>query len=135
MIRSRILKVNGLDFERKLDIKNYKTREEEREARFRNRGVNLTYRDKLTASEEIREGKPFSGKLDPNMAELSVEFRYADRLGFKLGDEISFDIQGLEVKGRIVNFRSVQWTSFQPNFFIIMQSGFLEEAPKTFIGS
>jgi putative ABC transport system permease protein len=135
LIRSRIVKVNDQDFERKVDSQTYKTREEERESRFRNRGVNITFRNSLSESEEIIEGQPFSDRLDPLIAELSVEFRYADRLGLKLGDVMVFDIQGVEVKGRIINFRSVRWTSFQPNFFIAMQPGFLEDAPKTFIGA
>lgn len=135
MVRSRILKVNDQDYERQIDTQTYKTREEERDARFRNRGINLTYRGELSSSEEITDGRPFSDKINPEMAELSLEYRYADRMHLKLGDVLTFDVQGVEVKGRIVNFRSVRWTSFQPNFFVVMQPGFLDDAPKTFIAS
>lgn len=138
MIRSRLLKVNGQDYERKLEEQGFKTREEEREARFRNRGINLSYRHDLSSSENIVEGRPFSGVFDPvkqKRAELSVEFRFAERMSFKIGDILIFDVQGVEVEGEIINFRKVNWASFQPNFFVLMQNGVLNDAPKTFIAA
>ncbi len=138
LIRARITKVNGDEYERKLDDSNFKTREAENEARFRNRGVNLSYRKVLSDSENIIEGRPFSGTFDSTSnrrAELSIETRFADRMGFKLGDIITFDVQGLEVIGEIVNIRKVKWISFQPNFFILFQDGVLNDAPKTYIAA
>lgn len=66
-------------------------------------------------------------------AELSVEQKYADRLGIKIGDVMLFDVQGVEIEGQVINLRKVKWTSFTPNFFILMQNGVLNDAPKTFI--
>ncbi|MBO9668495.1 MAG: FtsX-like permease family protein, partial [Bdellovibrio sp.] len=68
-------------------------------------------------------------------AELSVEERFADRMNFKLGDLLIFDVQGVEVEGQIVNLRKVKWTTFQPNFFVLVQNGVLNDAPKTFIAA
>lgn len=138
LVRARILKVNGLDYERKIEAQGFKTREEEREARFRNRGMNLSYRTDLSSTENIIEGRAFSGEFDPakqKRPELSVEYRFAERMGFKLGDVLVFDVQGVEVEGEIINLRKVKWTSFQPNFFILVQNGVLNEAPKTFIAA
>nr|WP_295906154.1 FtsX-like permease family protein [uncultured Bdellovibrio sp.] len=138
LVRARILKVNGQDYERKLETQGFKTREEERDARFRNRGVNLSYRQDLSGTENIVEGRPFSGDFNPEKqkrAELSVEVRFAERMGFKIGDVLVFDVQGVEVEGEIINLRKVKWTSFQPNFFILVQNGVLNEAPKTFIAA
>lgn len=136
MVRARILKINGVDYERKEESKTYRTREEEVEARSRNRGVNLSYRKHLSDSEMIVDGRPFSKTRDPSRAwaELSVEYRFAERLNLKIGDQILFDVQGVEVLGQIINLRRVKWTSFQPNFFILFEDGFLNEAPKTHIG-
>ena len=53
----------------------------------------------------------------------------------KLGDVLTFDIQGIEIKGKVTSFRKVKWASFEPNFFILVQPGFLEMAPKIFIMS
>lgn len=137
MIRARLLRVNGNDFERKLEEGQvFRTREEETEARFRNRGINLSYRDQISDSEVIVAGRPFAGVFNGNTqkhAELSIENKYADRLGIKIGDIIHFDVQGIEISGQVVNLRKVKWTSFQPNFFVMVQDGVLNEAPKTYI--
>lgn len=138
LVRARILKVNDQGFERAQEDSGFQTREEENRIRFRNRGVNLTYREKLSESETLQEGRDFSGKYDPaagKPAELSVEERFAERMELKLHDRITFDIQGIEVEGEIINLRSVKWNSFQPNFFIQLQPGVLEEAPKTYLAS
>ncbi|MBS1969415.1 MAG: ABC transporter permease [Bdellovibrionales bacterium] len=136
LVRARILKVNGQEFERKAEDGGFTTREQEAEARFRNRGVNLSYREGVSESETIVEGRPLAPMFDPSKqkyAELSVEAKYADRLGIKIGDVLQFDVQGVEIDGQVVNLRKVKWTSFQPNFFVIMQNGVLNDAPKTFI--
>lgn len=138
LIRARILKVNDQDYERKIEAEGFKTREEEREARFRNRGMNLSYREGLSNSEIMVEGRPFSGVFDPEKQkrpELSVEVRFAERMGFKIGDVLLFDVQGVEVEGEIINLRKVKWTSFQPNFFVLVQEGVLNDAPKTWIAA
>lgn len=135
LVRSRILKVNDENYERTSDSEKFvTTREDEQEARFRNRGVNLTYRNELSSAEKMIEGRAFSEKPG-EMAEISLESSYADRLKIKLGDVLTFDIQGFEIKGKVVNFRKVQWTKFEPNFFIVFQEGFVEEAPKIFLAA
>lgn len=138
MIRSRIIKINNEDYERKVDTQIFKTREEERDARFRNRGVNLSYRPKLSDSEQIVDGKFFTEKYNPESNKpvgLSLEEKYASRMGIKMNDEVIFDIQGVELKGIVESLRSVKWISFQPNFFILFQEGVLDEAPKTYIAT
>ncbi|MBX3034519.1 MAG: FtsX-like permease family protein [Bdellovibrionaceae bacterium] len=136
LIRSRILKVNGQDFERQLNDSAFRTREEDREARMRNRGVNLSFRPALADSETVTEGRPMEGAWNAESGrrpQLSVEERYAGRMGLKIGDVLLFDVQGVELEGEIVNLRKVRWTSFQPNFFVLIQEGVLDDAPKTWI--
>lgn len=129
-IRSRLLTVNGQEFERR-QIGTWSTREEENEARFRNRGVNLSYRPELSPSEKIYAGIAWE-KMGPQ--DMSVEKDYAERIGVKLGDELRFDVQGVELRGKVVSLREVNWDSFEPNFFVQFRAGgLLEEAPKTWI--
>lgn len=137
MIRARLMEVNGVPFEKAQEVKFGVTREEELENRFRNRGFNLSYRSGLNESEEIIEGVPFSGTYNysQGVAEISMEKFLLEQLKLKLGDVLTFDVQGVSIKGKIVNIRSVRWTSFQPNFFIIFQPGVLEDAPKTYLAS
>jgi putative ABC transport system permease protein len=69
---------------------------------------------------------------DPGLAradEISLEQGFADSIGAKLGDELTFDVSGNEVKGRVTSLRKVMWQSFQPNFFIVMHPSLLVGAP------
>lgn len=130
-IRARILTVNNQPFER-AKTGDWSTREEENDARFRNRGINLTYRKDLSESESIVAGKAWK---DLNSDEVGVEEAYAERLKLKLGDELKFDIQGVELQAKIASLRSIKWNAFTPNFFIQFPDGVLNEAPKTWIMS
>lgn len=127
MIRGRIIKIN----------ENSKLQTEENETR--SSAVNLSYRTNLKISEEIIEGREFSGVYDSKdfskPIELSVEKRYANRTGIKLGDKIIFDVLGLELQTVVVNIRSVKWTEFTPNFFFILQDGAINDAPKTILAT
>ena len=126
MIRGRIIKIN----------ENSKTQDQESN---RSSAVNLSYRTNLKESEEIIEGREFSGVYDSKdfskPIELSVEKRYANRTGIKLGDKIVFDVLGLELQTVVVNIRSVKWTEFTPNFFFILQEGAINDAPKTILAT
>ena len=130
-IRARILAVNGRPFERG-QVGRWSTREEETEARFRNRGVNLSYRREISPSERVVAGKAWE-RLSVDPPEISVEESYAERLGLRLGDRVRFDIQGVELEARIASLRAVEWDSFLPNFFIQFPDGVLNDAPKTWI--
>ncbi|MBC87107.1 MAG: hypothetical protein CL677_07985 [Bdellovibrionaceae bacterium] len=136
MVRARLTSVNGSDFEKKKG--RALTREEKKEQRFRNRGFNLSYRDSLSESETLLDGEPFSGTYSGDgtePAEISIETRFADRLDLEIGDVLTFDVQSIPVTGKIINTRSVKWSSFQPNFFVLFQPGVLEPAPKTYLAS
>lgn len=137
MVRARLVAVNGEKFE--IDTEQQLTREDEREARFRNRGMNLSYASGLNSSERLVDGVEFTGPYsDETMqapAEISLEERFASRLGLALGDVLEFDILGMPVFGKVVNLRSVRWTTFIPNFFITFQEGILNDAPKTFLAT
>lgn len=138
MVRARITKVNDKDFERGLENQTFRTREDESEARTRNRGVNISYRSEASADETIVDGDPFptpSHDAKSGLPLISLEKRYAERMQLKIGDELTFDVQGVEVRAKVHNFRKVNWSSFQPNFFILIQKNVLEDAPKTFIAT
>ncbi|MGA1933180.1 ABC transporter permease [Arcobacter sp. YIC-464] len=126
MIRARVLKING--------------KEQSQEGQnARNSAVNLSYRSDLKTTEQILEGREFSGVYNSadfsKPIELSVEKRYAKRRGISLGDTVVFDVLGLEVVSKVVNIRSVKWTEFTPNFFLLLQEGAINDAPKTMLAT
>lgn len=140
MIRARLIKINGqplLKREAVVEEQNFQTREDDNSERIRNRGVNLSYRSQLSWSETLVDGKFNGEKCNPEVApcEISLEQTYARRLGAELGDKLIFDVSGIEVEGVVTSLRTVKWTSFEPNFFILFQPGLLEEAPKTYLSS
>ena len=137
MVRARLEKVNGKSFNVNTEEVAL-TREEERQQNFRRHNLNLSYRTQLADSEQIVEGRPLASKFawdSGKPAEVSLEVRYAERMGFKLGDLLTFNVQEVLVEAIVINLRRVQWNSFQPNFFILFQPGVLEDAPGTFLGS
>lgn len=102
------------------------------------RMYNLTYQEKLKDSEELVDGEVWDSAWDFNSPELpgiSVEQNFAQRMGFRIGDVLTFDVQSVPVQGRVVNTRKVDWNSFQPNFFLSFQPGVLDPAPKTFVAA
>lgn len=140
MIRARLVKINGEPLAKRTPVEeeqNFQTREDDNSERMRNRGVNLSYRSELSWSETLVAGKFNGNKCDPEVApcEISLEQTYARRLGAELGDKLIFDVSGIEVEGVVTSLRTVKWTSFEPNFFILFQPGILEEAPKTYLSS
>ena len=56
-------------------------------------------------------------------------------LELKLGDLLGFDIAGETVTATVTSFRTVEWDSFSPNFFMVFSPGVLEPYPATYITS
>ncbi|MBU0697232.1 MAG: ABC transporter permease [Bacteroidetes bacterium] len=97
---------------------------------FRNE-LRVTFQDTLTSAEKITEGK-WEGKVaKPNdPVYVSIEENYAARLGVKIGDKITFDVQGVPISTVVGSFRAVNWNRMQTNFRIVFPTGVLEEAPQ-----
>lgn len=137
MVQARLKLINDKEVE-KVSQKESFSREAEREQRSRNRGVNLSYRPFLHKSESIVDGEAITGSYNfegDKLPKLSIEERYAKRMDLKIGDKMTFDIQGLPIEGIVTNLRKVKWNTFQPNFFILFQPGVVDDAPKTFLAA
>jgi putative ABC transport system permease protein len=101
-----------------------------------------TYRDTLVASERLaagswwKAGTPATGAAGNNGGDLpgiSVESGLAQELGVGLGDEIVWDVQGIQIPTRVASLREVDWARFEPNFFVVFEPGSLEGAPHTLV--
>ena len=95
-----------------------------------------TFRDKPAASETIVGGKWFGAKalkVAPDTGEISLEEGIAKELNVKLGDVITWNVQGVEIPTRITSLRKVVWTRFEPNFFVVFAPPLLEAAPKQYL--
>jgi putative ABC transport system permease protein len=95
-----------------------------------------SYRGALSDTEKVTAGN-FVGQVAPGEARVpvSVEEGLAKDLQVKLGDALTFDVQGVPVTAYVASLRQVEWQRMQPNFFIVFPEGALEAAPKTFMAA
>lgn len=135
MIRARLEKKNDEPFIRDKRAYDFRRREEDETARVRSNSLNLTYRSYLTDAEKIVEGEPFppGGAQEDRLPFISIEKRWSQRMNVDLGDKLTFDVQGVEFEGIVRNIKEVKWTSFYPNFFVTVEPGIIDAAPKTFL--
>jgi putative ABC transport system permease protein len=95
-----------------------------------------TYRDSIASSEKIIKGKWFSSAAltsHSDTGEVSIAQDIAEELKLKVGDVITWDVQGVQVPSRVTSIREVTWTRFQPNFFAVFSPPSMQNAPKQFV--
>ncbi len=99
-----------------------------------NREANLSWSATLSSSNEIVAGEWWPADYDgPPL--ISIEEESATNAGLVIGDKLRFFVAGREVEGTIASIRTINWDSFQPNFFIVLSPGALDDMPTTFISS
>ncbi len=99
-----------------------------------NREANLSWNAELSASNELVDGTWWPPEYDgPPL--VSIEEESAVNTGLGIGDQLTFVVAGREVAAEIASVRKVNWDSFQPNFFIVLSPGALDEMPTTYISS
>ncbi len=87
----------------------------------------LTSLETLPADNVIVEGALWS---DPERAEVSVEQDFAADLGVGVGDIVTFNIQGVPLELLVSSIRTVEWERFSINFFLVVEPGVLDNAPR-----
>lgn len=112
------------------------SREDQQRRFFRGREQRLTWRAEPGPDETTIAGRwPADDPADPTRAEVSLEHRFADRLGVGVGDVIRFRIQGVDLDATVVGLRDVRFASLRPNFFIVANPGALADAAPTWISA
>ncbi|PYP76189.1 MAG: hypothetical protein DMD35_19270 [Gemmatimonadetes bacterium] len=93
-----------------------------------------TFRDSVVASERVTAGRFHTGGSPvAAIPEVSVDKGVAEDMRLALGDTITWDVQGVRVPTRVTSFREVNWTRFEPNFFVVFERRALEDAPKQYV--
>ena len=127
MVRARMQTINDEDV---------KTREypDEGGKWMANREQNLTWAETLSSSNEVVKGEwwPADYVGEPL---VSLEEEAAMELGVDLGDRLQFLVAGQEIALTVSSFRTINWDSFQPNFFMVLSPGALDGYPSTFVAS
>jgi putative ABC transport system permease protein len=95
--------------------------------------INLTWLGELADDNDVVAGEFWSpGDAEP---QLSIEQSLAERTGLKLGDRVEFKVGGEPMTVTITSIRSVQWDTFRPNFFMVLNPGLGEQYAHTYISS
>ena len=93
----------------------------------------LTREQRLTSLETLAEDNVIvEGALwsDPDRAEVSIEQDFAADLGVGVGDTVTFNIQGVPLELLVSSIRTVEWERFSINFFLVVEPGVLDAAPR-----
>ncbi len=120
-IRGRLVAKNDVPFSEEAIKQNNSLRRE----------LNLTQSNQLPNDNAITNGQAqFNG-----IGQVSVESKTAESLGIQIGDKLTFSLPEGNLQAKVVNFRSVEWESFSPNFFFIFSPKTLDENAGSYLGS
>lgn len=120
-IRGRLVAKNDVPFSEEVIKQNNSLRRE----------LNLTQSNQLPNDNAITKGQTqFNG-----VGQVSVENKTAESLGIQIGDKLTFSLPEGTLQAKVVNFRSVEWESFSPNFFFIFSPKTLDENAGSYLGS
>ena len=124
LIRTRIQRINNIP------VQEYESQVSD--AYYLYREQNLSSRATLD-DDILKEGQWFNANDD--IIETSVESRFAKRLGLKLSDQIEFEILGYPFVVTVTSIRDVNWGSFKPNFFMVIEPPYLKDMPQSMVGA
>ena len=96
-----------------------------------NREWRVTFRDSLIDSETLSEGEWVgTWNAGSGPVPISLESGVARSNGIRIGDTMSFNVQGSVIQTRVASLRDVDWGRIQTNFLVLFPAGVLESAPK-----
>ncbi|MGH8726461.1 MAG: ABC transporter permease, partial [Burkholderiales bacterium] len=124
MVRGRLIAVN----QKPVSDADYA---EERAKRLVEREFNLSYMSELPSHNTITAGRWFSA----DEKALSVEQGIAERLGWKLGDELTWEVGGERFSARVTSLRKLRWDSMKVNFFVVTPPRVLAGFPASFVSA
>jgi putative ABC transport system permease protein len=124
MVRGRLVKVNQIALSSESFV-------DENAKRLIDREFNLSYTKDLPVKNSVIAGKWLGANNDSH--EISMEAGIMKSLGLKLGDQITFEVVGMPYEVKITSIRKLDWNSMRVNFFAIMPTSLLQEAPQTWI--
>lgn len=135
MVRGRLVMVNG----QAITGTGYA---DERAQRLVDREFNLSWSAALPEGNSVTAGRWFAEESgrgpetgQGGRREFSVEQGLAETLRLALDDELTYEIAGKKLSGRITSLRRLEWDSMRVNFFVVTPPGILENYPATYITS
>jgi len=142
MVRGRVSHINSVEVKKAVSEKAQQHNSLRRE-------LNMTWTDNLPKGNKIVKGQwdwlalsdkenISDGDNEPDQqisASISIEDKMAKALDLKIGDSLTFKVGGDSWTAKISSFRSIDWQTFTPNFYIIANPGTLEGFSPTYINA
>lgn len=126
LVRARISHVNGVP------LSEYDAGSERAEEELSD-DLNVSWSATLNPDNEIVDGQWWEeGDSEP---QLSLEWDELDDMGLALGDELTFAVAGQSATVRITSTRRINWESFGPNFFMVVNPGVMDRFAHTYVTS
>jgi putative ABC transport system permease protein len=94
-----------------------------------------TWRDTVVASEQVTAGhwfRPQAGPAD-TIPEVSIDADIAEEMRLRLGDTLTWNLQGVMLRTRVTSFRKINWAQFTPNFYAVFERQALAGAPTQYV--
>lgn len=114
----------------KLDNKNLQSTKEKLDPEL-GREFNLTYRTSLIKGEKLYDGIWHDNKIKNA---VSVEKKFAERIGINIGSNIEFMILGIPINAKVTSIRTVDSSQGLPFFYFVFSPDVLKDAPKAYFG-
>ncbi len=127
MVRARMTHIRGTPVE-KIEFANENARW------FVDREHNLSWSAEPQTDNRIVDGEWWTPERHGEPL-VSIELERAQRMDLAIGDTLTFDIAGESIELTVANFRTVEWDSFNPNFFLVLPPGVLDGLPATWVGA
>lgn len=129
-----LARIENIRGEKILENQNFEENVLESKQRLRTREYTITRRLELAEGEALKFGEKLFGIATQGLVRASLEEKFAERIGMKMGDHFLLSIGGVPVKLRVDSLRKVKWNNFKPNFFIVVNAIDLQDAPMDFVG-
>ncbi len=126
IVRGRLIEVNGMDVHR------LARKDSEGEMAI-NRDLSLTWAKQLPGDNRLVSGQWWQDRTEGR--QVSVELDLAKSLGIRVGDRLTFLVEGRRIDAQAISLRTVQWDSMTPNFYMIFAPGGLEGFAATYMTS
>ena len=94
------------------------------------REYRCTFRDSLTSTEKITQGRWIGNAPSNGLPPISMEENYARRNSINIGDTITFNVQGVMIPTIVGSFREVDWSRIRTNFLVVFPEGVINDAPQ-----